>query len=112
MSALRDLSGKGEGPYAAITVQHLDYTAPVDRSGTIAAANAAQSLMPANPNRRGLFVQNNSTGDLWLNELGQSAVAGQPSIRIPSGAFFETNSRSSVSILGATLGQAFTAREF
>jgi hypothetical protein len=87
-----------------------------DRSGTIAAGGTSQQLMAANAARRGLFVQNHSATDsLWIDETG-SAEQGQPSIRIPPGAMYETPAGgcplSAVAIVGPTLGQAFTAREW
>ncbi|AJG19088.1 hypothetical protein [Cupriavidus basilensis] len=88
---------------------------PTDRSGSIAAGGTAQVLMAANANRRAWWIQNNSSGDLWLNEIGGTAVLSQPSIQIQAGALYETPasycSPSAISIIGATTGQTFTARE-
>ena len=86
------------------------------RSGTIATGGAAQSLMAANAARKGWFIQNNSTGDLWVNRFGGTAIAGQPSILIPAGALYETpdggSGGNALSIYGATTGQTFTAAEW
>ena len=86
------------------------------RSGTITAGGTAQSLMTANTARKGWFIQNNSTGDLWVNRFGGTAIAGQPSIRIPAGKLYETPAGGSggnaLSIFGATTGQDFTAGEW
>ena len=85
------------------------------RSGTIATGATAQTLMAANATRKGWFIQNNSTGDLWVNRFGGTAIAGQPSLLIPAGKLYETPTGGSggnaVSIFGATTGQAFTAGE-
>lgn len=85
-----------------------------DRSGTLAAGATAQQLAPESANRRYLLVQNLSTGDLWIN-FGVDAVQNQPSIKIlPDGVFAMEGafvSGDAVSIIGATLGQAFTAKE-
>lgn len=85
-------------------------------SGTIATGGAAQSLMAANAARKGWFIQNNSTGDLWVNRFGGTAIAGQPSILIPAGALYETpdggSGGNALSIYGATTGQTFTAAEW
>lgn len=86
-----------------------------DGSGTIATGGTAQAVFAAKPNRRYLLIQNNSTGPLWIN-FTTEAVAGQPSIQLSSGgtAFvMETGfvSTEAVSIIGATTGQAFTAKE-
>lgn len=88
---------------------------PVSRSGTVAAGGTAQQLIPANADRAGFAVQNLSTGDLWINDLG-AAAASQPSLLLVAGAYYETpagyGSVGAVSIFGATTGRAFTAREW
>lgn len=87
-----------------------------DRSGTIATGGTAQQLMASNANRRGWQLQNNSTGVLWFNEIGGTAVANQPSFSLYPGELYESPTGSAspaaISILGATTGQAFTAREW
>lgn len=86
------------------------------RSGTIATGGTAQSFMVANAARKGWFIQNNSTGDLWVNRFGGTATASQPSILIPAGALYETpdggSGGNALSIFGATTGQTFTAAEW
>lgn len=89
---------------------------PIDRSGTIATGATAQTLMSANAARKGWFIQNNSTGDLWVNRFGDPAIAGQPSLLIPAGALYETpdggSGGNALSIYGATTGQTFTSAEW
>jgi len=85
--------------------------AGTNRSGTITAGGTAQTLAPANANRRFLKGQNLSSADLWINELGGTAAASQPSYRIPAGSTFSVNTSQAVSIFGATTGQAFSATE-
>ena len=86
-----------------------------DRSGTIAAANTTQQIAPANPARSGFLIQNLSTGDLWLATSG-AATAGQPALRIGAGQLLEFPASGvpagAVSVLGATAGQSFSAREW
>jgi hypothetical protein len=85
----------------------------VNRSGSIAVAGTAQNLMPVNATRSYLFIQNLSTGDLWINELGTAAAAA-PSILIRPYAAYESGLNvptTAFSIFGATAGQAFSARE-
>lgn len=96
--------------------------AMTDRSGTIAAGGTAQQVAASNAARRYLLIQNLSNGVLWVNTTGPAAV-GQPSIALKAGAaandgtggaiVFEGNfiPTGAVSILGATTGQAFAARE-
>lgn len=85
-----------------------------DRSGTITAGGTAQVVMVENEYRNYLFMQNVSSGDLWIN-FGATAVASQPSIRLVPGDSFTMEqsfvSVESVSIIGATTGQAYSARE-
>lgn len=87
----------------------------VDHSGTIANGGAAQTVMAANTSRRYLLIENLSSGDLWFN-FTTTAVIGQPSLRLPpapSSFVMEDSPISSeaISIIGATTGQAFTAKE-
>jgi hypothetical protein len=87
-----------------------------NRSGTITTGGTSQLLMAANPTRRGYSIQNLSTGDLGFNGLGVQATLNQPSIRLAPGALYETpaggGGTDAVSIIGATAGQAFSAREW
>ena len=89
---------------------------PVTRSGTVTAGGTAQALMAANATRRGWSLQNLSSGDLWINELGGTAAAAQPAVQIAPGASVVnvTNGVSllAISLFGATTGQAFAAREW
>lgn len=88
---------------------------PLDGSGTITLGGTAQQLLAVNANRKGYWVQNSSSGDLWISEL-TTAVASQPSLKIPAGALYESITGAAptgaISIIGATTGQAFTAREW
>lgn len=89
--------------------------APVDRSGAITTGGTAQALMAANAQRVGFWVQNQSAGDLYINELGAATLL-PPSIKIAAGAYYESSARgtpsSAISIVGATTAQAFSAREW
>jgi hypothetical protein len=89
-----------------------------DRSGTIATANVSQILAAANPTRRYLFIQNLSTGPLWIN-FGAAATLSQPSLQIPNGnvagnpfsmerTFVATDA---VNIIGGTNAQPFVCKE-
>ena len=84
-----------------------------NRSGTITSGGTSQELAAANTSRKYLFVQNVSTGDLWVN-FGTAAVTTQPSIKLmPDASLTMTGfvSTQAVNIIGATTGQAFTAKE-
>lgn len=84
-----------------------------NRSGTITAGGTAQVLMAANTAREGFWLQNLSTADLWLSDLG-TAAATQPSLQIAAGAYYEAPAvtAGAYSIYGATTGQAFACREW
>lgn len=109
------LFDNGDGTYSVASKAVIDQATPgtTNRSGTITAGATAQQLMAANASRRGWWFQNNSSGDLWLDETG-TAVASQPSLKIPAGGYYEPPvvSLGSISIYGATTGQAFSAREW
>ncbi len=85
-----------------------------DRSGTIATGGTQQNVMPANAKRAYLFIQNVSSGDLWI-DLTVPAVSASPSIRLPAGAVYSCESgfipTDAINIIGATLGQAYSAKE-
>jgi len=86
-----------------------------DRGGTITAGGTAQQLMAANAARRGYSVQNQSTGDIYINAM-TTATIDYHSLKIPAGSLYETTPThvgpGAVSIIGATTGQAYYAREF
>lgn len=87
----------------------------INRSGTVTAGGTAQELLPANGARRGFWLQNNSAGDLWIDDTGD-AEASQPSLKIAPGELYENPvgmvPSTAVSIFGATAGQAFSCREW
>jgi hypothetical protein len=89
---------------------------PTDLSGTIASGGVAQDLAAADSSRRGFWIQNQSAGDLWINEIGGTAQAGQPSFKVAAGDFYEMPitgiSYGKISVFGATGGQAFAARQW
>jgi len=86
-----------------------------DRSGTITTGGTAQVLMAANASRRGWELQNNSSSDLWFNEIGGTAVATAPSFKVPPGSYISSDAgvtTSAISLIGQVSGQTFTAREW
>lgn len=83
---------------------------------TITTGGVAQNALEAAPDRKGFALQNLSAGDLWWSESA-TAVVGEPSFRLPAGAYYETPPgvhvlSKAVSIIGATTGQAFAVREW
>lgn len=91
--------------------QAVDYA---NRSGTITTGGTAQALAPAWRGRNGCLLQNLSTADLWVSEVG-TAAATQPSIKVAAGAQYlcmVPASGQALSVFGATTGQAFAAREW
>lgn len=85
-----------------------------DKSGTITTGGTAQTPIASNAARKGFEIQNLSTGDLWFSTLA-AAVQSQPSVKIAAGQLYETPAggagTGAVSLIGATTGQAFMARE-
>ena len=88
--------------------------AVTDRSGTITSGGTAQTLAAALATRRYFLFQNNSDIDMWIN-FGATAVASQPSIKILAGGSYENPAHfcpnALISVIGATTGKTFTAKE-
>ena len=86
---------------------------PVSKSGTVTTGGTAQQVSAANASRKGFSFQNNSDTDMWLSELA-TAVASQPSIKIAAGAYYEFPYAfpGALSLICATTGKTFTAREW
>jgi hypothetical protein len=80
--------------------------------GTITTGGIAQQLVAAGTTRKGVRGQNISTGDLWINEGGTAVVDGIGSYKVVSGQTFDTSFMGSLSIIGATTGQKFSATEY
>jgi hypothetical protein len=114
------LHDNGDGTFSEATYPQggaaVQQGAVTNRSGTITAGGSAQQLAAANTGRRYLLVQNpsNAPGSLWI-DFGVNAVQASPSIEIAVGVTYELEGSfvptSSVSIIGPTTGQAFTAKE-
>jgi hypothetical protein len=87
---------------------------PYDASNVIVTGGTSQVLSSANGGRQGFSVQNQSAGALWVNDIGGTASGAPPSWQIPAGTTFTTTANygptATISIWGATTGQAFTAR--
>lgn len=87
----------------------------VDRGGTITTASTAQTFAVANTARRGLHIQNQSTSALYFS-CSATATLDYHSLQIPAGSYYETSNvfvgTGACSIIGATQGAAFYAREF
>jgi|SRR5579863_3492955 len=88
-----------------------------DGSGTITTGNTSQQIFAANASRRYLFIQNTSSGNLWIN-FGASATegAGAGSIIIFPNASFVMESgtitNQTVNINGGSAGQSFVAKQY
>lgn len=84
-----------------------------DVSGTIAAGGTSQVLQAAQITRKYIMIQNLSSGNLYLN-FTSAATTGEGSYELlPNGVFtMEGNfvSNEAINIIGATTGQAFTAK--
>jgi len=107
---------QGIASAVAIPVTYATATR-TSRSGTITTGGAAQQLMAANSSRKGWFLQNNNTtGNIWFDETGSTAVATQPSIKLYPGDYYESppggSTPTAISIIGDTTGMTFSAREW
>ena len=84
-----------------------------DVSGTITAGGTSQVLQAAQITRKYIMIQNLSSGNLYLN-FTSAATTGEGSYELlPNGVFtMEGNfvSNEAINIIGATTGQAFTAK--
>jgi hypothetical protein len=89
-------------------------TIPTTINGTITTGGTAQIAITANSARAYLFIQNNSTADLWVNYSGTSAAVNA-GIRILAGVIERYEQRlcptGAVSIFGATTGQQYAIME-
>ena len=87
----------------------------IDGSGTVVAGGTAQMLFGGITPTNGWLVANNSSGTLYVSDVG-SATTGGASIPIPAGSLFATpsgyNPAGPVSLYGATAGQAYAARRW
>lgn len=88
-------------------------TSLADHSGTITLGGTAQTISAANPLRQGFFIQNISSNDIWVSTL-TTAVPGQPSMLLPSGARWSSEAPfvGPISIYGSTTGQPYTMQEW
>lgn len=88
---------------------------PTQKGSTITLGGTAQVAIATNASRRGFWIQNQSAGPLYINSLA-TAVIDNTSLLIPAGALYEPQDigvpLGNISIIGATTGQAFAAREW
>lgn len=106
--------GAMDGDTDEITIEPAQGTL-TNRSGTISSGGTSQQLAAALATRRYLFIQNVDTGeDLWFN-FTTDAVVDQPSIRLRPGESYENPphfcSSEKVTVIAATTGQKFVAKE-
>ena len=96
----------------AVTGNQVNHT---NRSGTITLGGTAQNALGANAGRRGFWIQNQSTGDFWINSTA-TATGASPDLWLPAGSYYESPetgvATTAISIYGTTTGQAFAAREW
>jgi hypothetical protein len=100
----------------------VSQTSATDRSGTIAVANVAQSLVALNPVRQGFFLQNIDpviNESLWFG-FSAGIVPGGPgafglgqasNINFPGGSF-QSQVSNQIFVVAATAGHKFSAFEW
>ena len=84
-----------------------------DHSGTVATALTSVSAVIGQPNRTYLFLQNLSTGNMWVN-FGAAATAGSGSIKLlPNGGAYEmfgVCSTDEIFVLAESAGSEYTLK--
>jgi hypothetical protein len=104
----------GSGSSGAVTISPSAGAVSDADAGTIVTGGVSQQMFAANASRRYFFFENVSSGDLWIN-FGAAATISQPSIKVvPNGSFVMESifiSNQAVNVIGATAGQAFTAKQ-
>jgi len=100
---------------ASIKTDTVVQASAADRGLSVTTAGSAQQLMAANSARRGFTVQNQSSGDCYIN--GQTtATQDFHSLIIASGAYYETPSThvstGAISIVCAVSSASIYAREW
>jgi hypothetical protein len=102
-------------PTAPMPVINAAGSAANDGSGTIAVGGTAQLLFGGTVPTNGFQVANNSGSPLYLSDVG-TASAGGTSMPIAPGGIYTTpdgyRPAGTVSIYGASAGQAFAARRW
>lgn len=109
--------GGGTITLGAVLAVTPNPAAQTDRSGTITSANVSQAVIGSAASRNGFIIQNvSSADDMWVNTSGGAASAGPGSFRIGPGEWISSSMNGgpiqSVSILCATAGAPFTAKEW
>jgi hypothetical protein len=94
----------------------------VDRSGTIAAANTSQVLMPANAARQGFTIENIDGAileALWISFVGAAAVGGAGSFSLAAasspnfpGGSIQGVVSNQITVVSTTIAHKFSALEW
>lgn len=104
------------GPQNPLPVINAAGSAAADGSGTLATGGSAQTLFGGIVPANGFVVQNNSSGALWISDVGVATAGGASLQLAANGGLFATPSgykpAGAVSLYGATTGQAFAARRW
>lgn len=100
-------------PADPTTTQSAYLPAGTDRSGTTnATAGTATTLAAANATRRALNIQNISTGNLGINEIGGTAAIGTPgTYTVPAGGSINVRTNRAISVVGSAASLPYTATE-
>lgn len=97
---------------APLPVINAAATAASGANGTIATGGVAQTVFAGATPVNGFALQNTSSTDLWINDLGTAGV--NAGFLVPSLQTFTSISgyrpAGSVSVYGATTGQTFCVR--
>ena len=103
------------GVNGALTVSLSNSGTFTDRSGSITTGGTSQTLAPINAARKYLTIENTSTANIAINftsaaslTAGSLVIAALGSLTLSSQSFVSTEL---VTVVGATTGQTFVAKE-
>lgn len=89
-----------------------------DGSGAIATGGTSQQVLPYNPNRKYLLIENpvSATETLYCNFTNAAATSGSASISINAGGSYERSTpnfvpKDAINCTAATAGHTFTVKE-
>lgn len=88
--------------------------AGTNRSGTTSGtAGTSTTLAAANSARRGLNIQNISTGNIGINEFGGAAAIGTAgTYTVAAGGSINVRTNGQINVVGSAASLAYTATEF
>lgn len=101
----------------AISLAYAQQTV-FDASGTVTTGGTSQQVLPYNPNRKYLLIENPiaATETLYCNFSAAAATTGSASISLAAGGSYERSApnfvpKDAIACTATTTGHAFTVKE-